>query len=467
MRGNSMKTLNRMRVKLLAAVLNVLNKKTPASRQEMLQLREKKLRRLLRYAYAHSPYYRESFSKAGITEQNIDAMPLTAFPTIDKESFMDHYEQILTVKPFSQKELRQFDESGESGLFRNQYHVVHSSGSTGTPKFFVYNKREWMQVQSRNVQSAAFGMSREQVVDACEDLRVLYIAATGGRFGGVMVVSYIAKLFGTRLRVLDVNEPLSAWSGILRTYRPNMIVGYATALKMLADLMNSDGITLDVRRVASCGESLTPDVRAYLERTFRQNVINCYSATESLALGVEPDAREGMLLYDDLNYLEFADGQVYLTNLYNYSQPLIRYAISDRMRLADNCGTYSAYTHVVLMHGRLDDILWFTDPIGKKKFLHPTILEDFSFPGLKDYQFRQISNNRFEVLVETQEDADTAGVCALLRHAIDDVLAKNQLSFLSYRLITDEPILADPVTGKKRLTIQAGSRSDADTNIDT
>ena len=74
MRGNSMKTLNRMRVKLLAAVLNVLNKKTPASRQEMLQLREKRLRKLLRYAYAHSPYYRESFSKAGITEQNIDAI---------------------------------------------------------------------------------------------------------------------------------------------------------------------------------------------------------------------------------------------------------------------------------------------------------------------------------------------------------------------------------------------------------
>lgn len=455
-----MKSLNRMRVKLLAAILNALNKKTPASRQEMLQLREKKLRKLLRYAYAHSPYYRESFSKAGITEQNIDTMPLTAFPTIDKTAFMDHYEQILTVKPFSQSELRRFDESGESGLFRNQYHVVHSSGSTGTPKYFVYNKREWIQMQSRNVQSAAFGLSREQVVDVCEDLRVLYIAATGGRFGGMMVVSYIAKLFGVRLQVMDVNEPLSAWHEILKTYRPNMIVGYSTALKMLADIMNSDGISLDVRRVVSCGESLTPDVRAYLERTFQQNVINCYAATESLSLGVEPDAREGMLLYDDMNYLEFADGQLYLTNLYNYSQPLIRYAISDRMRLADHCGTYSAYTHVVLMNGRLDDILWFTDPTGKKEFLHPTSLEDFSFHGLKDYQFRQISDHQFEVLVETMPGADTAQICTLLREEIDGVLAKNQMSFVSYRLITDEPIVSDPVTGKKRLTIRLPNQAD-------
>lgn len=458
-----MKSFNRMRIELLAAILNALNKQAPASRQEMLQLREKRLRRLLRYAFAHSPYYQESFSKAGITAQNIDTMPLTAFPTIDKTAFMENYERILTVKPFSQEALRLFDQRSEHGLFRKQYHVVHSSGSTDTPKYFVYNKWEWLRVQSRNAQSAAFGMDRAQVVEACDGLRVLYIAATGGRFGGVMVVSYIAKLFGTQLQVLDVNEPLSAWRAILRTYRPNMIVGYATALNMLADLMNSDGITLDMRRVVSCGEYLTPDVRAYLERTFRQNVINCYAATESLALGIEPDAREGMLLYDDLNYLEFADGQLYLTSLYNYSQPLIRYAISDRIRLSDNCGTYSAFTHVVLMHGRLDDMLCFTDPTGSKAHLHPTALEDFSFPGLKNYQFRQLSHNRFEVLVEIREDADTAGVCALLRQAIDQVLAKNRLSFLSYRLITDAPIPVDPVTGKTRLTIRAGSPSNAKT----
>lgn len=455
-----MKILNRMRAKLLVTVLNVLNKKSPTSRQEMLQLQEKKLRKLLRYAYAHSPYYRESFSKVGITEQNIDTMPLAAFPTIDKTEFMDHYEQILTVKPFSQSELRRFDESSDPGLFRNQYHVVHSSGSSGTPKYFVYNKREWRQVRTRIVQSLAIGLSREKLLDYLEDLRVLYIASTGSRFGGMMVASAISKLFGTQLQVLDINELQHAWKAVLQTFRPNMIVGYSTALKMLADQMNHDGITLDLRRVASCGESLTPDVRAYLERTFQQNVINCYAATESLSLGVEPDAREGMFLYDDMNYVEFADGQLYLTNLYNYSQPLIRYAISDSMRLADNCGTYSAYTHVVLMNGRLDDILWFTDPTGKKEFLHPTALEDFSFHGLKDYQFRQISDHQFEVLVETMPGADTEQICHLLREKIDAMLAKNQMSFVSYRLITDEPIVSDPVTGKKRLTIQMPNQGD-------
>ena len=259
-----MKILNRMRAKLLVTVLNVLNKKSPTSRQEMLQLQEKKLRKLLRYAYAHSPYYRESFSKVGITEQNIDTMPLAAFPTIDKTEFMDHYEQILTVKPFSQSELRRFDESSDPGLFRNQYHVVHSSGSSGTPKYFVYNKRDWRQVRTRIVQSLAIGLSREKLLDYLEDLRVLYIASTGSRFGGMMVASAISKLFGTQLQVLDINELQHAWKAVLQTFRPNMIVGYSTALKMLADQMNHDGITLDLRRVASCGESLTPDVRAYL-----------------------------------------------------------------------------------------------------------------------------------------------------------------------------------------------------------
>ena len=50
-----------------------------------------------------------------------------------------------------------------------------------------------------------------------------------------------------------------------------------------------------------------------------------YGASESLALGVETSHAEGMYLFDDLNYIEVENGAMYLTSLYNYVQPLIRY----------------------------------------------------------------------------------------------------------------------------------------------
>lgn len=448
-----MKLINHLRAKLLVNLFEKIRRTPPTSRQEMLALQEKKLRRLLRYAYTHSPYYRETFQKAGITAENLHTLPLSAFPTIDKTELMENYEKILTGKPFSQEELRAFDESGNPGLFQKKYHVVHSSGSTGTPKYFVYKQKEWLQVQIRMLEATLLGLERDSLKDLFTNPRILYIAAAGSRFGGMMSVTSLSKLTGAQLRVLDVNEQLSAWMDVLQNDKPNVIIGYSTALKILADLINRTGITLDLKRIVSCGESLTPELRSYLESTFHQNVVNYYSATESLSLGVELDAREGMILFDDMNYLEVDGDKLYLTNLYNFSQPLIRYAISDSMRLVDRDGAYSSYSHAILMRGRLDDILWFTDPKGNQEFLHPTVLEDFSFLGLKDYQFRQISQNQFEVLVELLPGADAKQICAHLREGIDGVLARNQLSFVSYRLITDEPILSDPVTGKKRLTI--------------
>ena len=39
-------------------------------------------------------------------------------------------------------------------------------------------------------------------------------------------------------------------------------------------------------------------LRKYLETAFRTRIVNFYGASESLALGVETDPAEGMLLFD-------------------------------------------------------------------------------------------------------------------------------------------------------------------------
>ena len=69
-------------------------KKTP---NEISALQKKKLRRLLHYAYESSPYYRDSFEKAGITADKIDSTPLSKFPTIDKSILLLQFDSIVTV----------------------------------------------------------------------------------------------------------------------------------------------------------------------------------------------------------------------------------------------------------------------------------------------------------------------------------------------------------------------------------
>ena len=49
------------------------------SKEQVQALQEKKLRKLLLYAYEHSAYYRETFEAAGITADRINTAPLEQF----------------------------------------------------------------------------------------------------------------------------------------------------------------------------------------------------------------------------------------------------------------------------------------------------------------------------------------------------------------------------------------------------
>ena len=101
------------------------------SKEQIQALQEKKLRKMLLYAYDHSAYYREAFETAGITADRIGTTPLDHFPTLNKELLMEHYDEIVTDPNIRQSELRSFGERSSDSMecYLEKYHVVHSSGS--------------------------------------------------------------------------------------------------------------------------------------------------------------------------------------------------------------------------------------------------------------------------------------------------------------------------------------------------
>ena len=83
----------------------------------------KKLRELLVYAYDNSTYYHRVFEEAGITRKQIPLMPLSAFPVLDKQLLMEHFNELVTVSDLKQEDLRRFDreESTEQKKFKDEY----------------------------------------------------------------------------------------------------------------------------------------------------------------------------------------------------------------------------------------------------------------------------------------------------------------------------------------------------------
>ena len=285
-------------------------------------------------------------------------------------------------------------------------------------------------------------------------LRILYIAATDGRYGGAMAVGDGTRGVGAEQRFLDIKTPLFGWIQVVREFQPDIIIGYPSAIKILGELVENSEVSVDVCRVVSCGEPLAPGLRDYLERTFGTVVVNFYGASESLALGVETDRTEGMVLFDDLNYIEIENGKMYLTSLYNYVQPLIRYEISDRLVLRQSEESRYPFRQADILLSRSEDILWFEDNNGKCDFLHPLAVEGICVEGLLDYQFRKTDKDAFEMLAQTSNHKNEIHIQKeIIQQMKKNLREKNMDSIRFFIRFVDE-ILPDARTGKKQLIVQ-------------
>ena len=424
------------------------------SAEKLRSLQNGKLRKLLRFAWEHSSYYRAVFERAGITEEQLDTLPLSCFPTIDKQALLEHFDELVTVPDLKQENLREFDagEAADRKPYQGKYHVVHSSGSTGKPGYFVYDEDAWSQMLLGIIRAALWGMSMPQILGLLmKRPRIVYIAATDGRYGGAMAVGDGIDGVGAKQMYLDIKTPVAEWIRQIREFQPNIVIGYPSAIKILAQLMENGEVGLDAERVISCGEPLGTNLRTYLEKIFRTQVVNFYGSSESLALGVETNPKDGMLLFDDMNVIEVENGVMYLTCLYNYAQPLIRYRLSDRLTLKAPEGGELPFTRAVGLLGRNEDVLWFEDGRGNREFLHPLAIEGFCIEGLKDYQFRQTTKDTFEMFAETEHGASKERIRQEMLQQMREILSEKKLDFVQFYVNFVNEILPDIRTGKKPL----------------
>ena len=434
-----------------------LKKNVKLSADKMRSLQDGKLRKLLRYAWEHSVYYRTAFERAGITEEQLDTLPLSCFPTIDKQALLEHFDELVTVPDLKQENLREFDagEAADRKPYQGKYHVVHSSGSTGKPGYFVYDGAAWSQMLLGIIRAALWGVSMPQILRLLmKRPRIVYIAAKDGRYGGAMAVGDGTRGVGASQRYLDIKTPVTEWISQLKAFKPNIVIGYPSAIKILAQLMENGEVSLDAERVISCGEPLGTNLRIYLEKIFRTQVVNFYGSSESLALGVETNPKDGMLLFDDMNVIEVENGVMYLTCLYNYAQPLIRYRLSDRLTLKAPEGGELPFTRAVGLLGRNEDVLWFEDGRGNREFLHPLAIEGFCIEGLKDYQFRQTTKDTFEMFAETEHGASKERIRQEMLQQMREILSEKKLDFVQFYVNFVNEILPDIRTGKKPLILK-------------
>jgi phenylacetate-coenzyme A ligase PaaK-like adenylate-forming protein len=355
--------------------------------------REQRLQALLAHARNRSAMFRRA---PPVGEQA--SVSLSAWPVTHKADLMRRFADWVTDPTVTLPALRAFisDPQRIGEAFGSGMAVWESSGSSGEPGLFVHDARAL------------------QVYDLLEALRrpwrwlgagpLAFVGATHGHFASVCTIERLRRQhpwLAPHMRSLSFLRPLPELVTELEQFAPRVLAAYPSTALALAEEAAAGRLRLSLQSVWLGGETLTPAVRAAVQRAFGAPVINSYGASECLTLAGECD-HGALHLNADWVILEPVDehhrpvepgtfgATTLLTNLANRVQPLIRYDIGDRVRLLPQACACGSSLPVIEVEGRKDDCLILRTSQGRPVRLPPlalvSVLEE---AGVFDFQLRQ------------------------------------------------------------------------------
>jgi phenylacetate-CoA ligase len=416
----------------------------PKSRAELEAAKNQKFRALARHANAHAPYYANI-----VRERAIDLNTCTPadFPVLTKSLLMANFNDIVTDPRISKQIVAEFlslSKDPKERLF-NELTVMHTSGTSGEVGYFLYAPADHARMRAtamrnRDAYRGLFPRTRLRP----RRIRVAFYGATGGHFAGVTSVASlqqgVRRLF-VNAQAFEVNTPLPQVVERINQFRPDMLWGYTTALKMLAEEQRAGRLDIKPVAVAATGEMVSTADMQFLSAAFGGAVASSiYACTEHMMLGISNPGTGTMTLLDDDLVFEFHEDHSIITNLYNFTMPLIRYRMSDILRPVSAPGAHRIVIENLV--GRTEQMPVFVNIAGAKDFISPHTINEIFVDGVTRFQMQLTGPRsfRFPICVDAGLDSEqriaaVAGVTARLR----EILEQKGLGNVTFEV----PIVAD------------------------
>jgi len=344
--------------------------------QQIEAHQERSLRLLREHAYAHSPFY-QKFHR-GLTDR-----PLHELPVLTKATMMEHFDELVTDRAIRLEavEAHLANLRGDE-RFLDRYRVCATSGSTGRRGLFLFDDKEWMTLL------ASFARAHEWAglkVSLTHRMKMASVASTSPWHTSARVGATLNSWWMPALR-LAASEPVDAIVHRLNAWQPEMLVSYASMARILADEQLAGRLHIAPHLVFTSSEVLTNETRQRVEKAWGHRLFNQYAAAESGGLAAECTAHRGLHLFEDLVIFEVVDqnnrpvppavygDKLLITVLFNRTQPLIRYELSDSVRLAPElCSCGRAYILIDSIQGRMEEVLHLPAAAGGMVAVHPIV----------------------------------------------------------------------------------------------
>ncbi len=344
------------------------------TRSQMEAHQAHSLHRLREQAYRSSPFYQRF-------HDGMESRPLYELPVLTKAMVMEHFDELVT-----DRSIRLADVESHLATLRGddrylgRYWVNATSGTTGRRGLFLFGRSEWATVL------ASFARGHEwagRPVGIAHRMRLAEISSTVPWHMSARAGATLSSPWAPTLRI-DASEPVDAIVDKLNGWQPEMLVAYPSIARVVAEEQQVGRLRIQPELLFTSGELLTGETRRRIEGVWNRRVFNQYAATECGGLAAECTEHRGLHLFEDLVIVEVVDSdnrpvppgvfgdKLLITVLFSQTQPLIRYELSDSLKLASGaCSCGRPFALIEEIQGRTEEVLSLSTPDGGTATVQP------------------------------------------------------------------------------------------------
>ena len=324
---------------------------------KLRKFQEKRLRRVVRYAYANVPFYHRKFREAHVYPDDVRRLEdLKRLPIVEKDEFRHTPPEERVSGEFEIKRLK----------------VVRTGGSTGKPLtiFLTREEDDWRKAIYMRANIMCGQRPRDR-----------WVAITAPHhFSDVTGLQRRLGLFAQTC--LSVFDDFDKHIDFLCRFKPDVLDGYSGALVLLAREVKKRGLYVIRPKVVFGNADLMDNIsRKVLEDVFAAPYCDQFGCAEVDRTAWNCLEREKYHMDVDSVLFEFVDedgeevavgesGQILYTSLFNFAMPFIRYSVGDLGKPSNefcSCGVKLPLMEVI--EGRKDSVIILPDG----RFLSPRV----------------------------------------------------------------------------------------------
>ncbi len=383
--------------------------------KQLRLVQEKKIRKIVRYAYQNVPFYRKRFDQVGLKPESIRKLEdITKIPLTAKSDLINNYPLGMLAVP------------------ADRLCCLHaSSGTTGKPIVVAYTRGDlerWARLMGRTYDVA--GVRKGDVVQNMFGY---------GLFTGGLGFHYGARAIGATIVPTSSGNTKRQFL-LMKDLRTRVVTGTPSYMVYLCEASRAGGY--DPKRdfnlkVGIFGaEPWSEEARRKIEDVFGLRAYDIYGMSELYGPGVaiECGQKNGLHVWGDEFLVETLnpdtgevlepgeEGELVFTMLSREAMPLLRYRSRDLSRVFEEecaCGRY--HPRIQRIKGRSDDMLI----IGGVN-VFPSQIEHvlMNVPDLGDQYQIIVSHKELDRLaVKVETSVDKVNDPALLKKVQGDLLA--------------------------------------------